>query len=686
MPDIRRHISALIVRRRIAMLVMGATLLVIGGAVMVAYAEHTQYRERVRAQAVSDVSDVRAALESALANRLVLPDALVAYAVSRDGDVGGEFEGFARGLAESHRSYLGATGDDPAVRSLQLAPDGVVTHVFPLEGNEAAVGHDLLADPVRGPAVRRAIQERRFVLAGPFELLQGGLGLVGRAPIYESTDESEFWGFATVVLNFDEIAREVGLTSANRNGLVYALRGRDGLGADGEVFWGQDDVFERDPVILDVLVPNGTWQLAAHPTEGWPVFPLRATSLSILIVGAGLAGLVVAVILRWERERRTVTRVSEHLTRLIDSTTSPIVAVDSAGGISEWNRAMAELTGLTKSKAAASDFDELCGALCADLDDSATVKNAIQEVWSSESESAEFLVDIGSPPRTLVFHVTPRTEVDGSRGAVLVGHDMTERLEAEEIRGENLALARSARLKDEFLAGMSHELRTPLNAIIGLSSVLGRRTFGDLTDKQSEYIDQIGASGQHLLGLINDVLDLAKLDAEKVELDIETCDMRSVIAEAIDLVRPLAGRRGVAIADAPTGPPCVGTVDRRRVRQILVNLASNAAKFTERGGRMGVELEERSDSVAITVWDTGVGIDSDKQQLLFEPFLQVDGSLSREQEGTGLGLAIAAKLVALHGGSIMVESRPGRGSRFTVVLPIVVPGPGGEVSKSVVAA
>jgi PAS domain S-box-containing protein len=432
-------------------------------------------------------------------------------------------------------------------------------------------------------------------------------------------------------------------------------------------------VFDGDPVTLDVLVPNGNWQVAAHPIEGWPRFPLRATSLGILVVGAALAALVVAVLLRWERERRTVIRVSEHLTRLIDSTTSPIVSVDSSGRISEWNRAMAELTGLSKKDAAAAEFNELCAVLCADSTAFTAVKNAVEKVWSSESESAEILVDVGTPPRTLVFHVTARTEVDGNRGAVLVGHDITERLEAEEIRGENLALARSARLKDEFLAGMSHELRTPLNAIIGLSSVLGRRTFGDLTDKQSQYIDQIEASGQHLLGLINDVLDLAKLDAEKVELDVETCDMRSVVGEALDLVRPLAGRRGVAIADLPTGPPYLVAVDRRRLRQVLVNLASNAAKFTERGGRMGVELEERGDALDVTVWDTGVGIESDKQQLLFEPFLQVDGSLSREQEGTGLGLAIASKLVALHGGSITVQSRPGRGSQFTVTLPVGVP-------------
>ena len=657
-----------LIRRQSSLLVAGAALLVMVGALVVAYAEHTQYRERVRAQTVSDVSNVRAALESALANRLVLPDALAALSIAHRGDVASEFDHFARGLAESHRSYLGATGDDAAVRSLQLAPDAVVTFVFPLEGNEAALGHDLLADPVRGPAVRRAIDERRFVLAGPFELVQGGTGLVGRTPIY--LDDDSFWGFATVVLNFEEVAREAGLASSERNGFTYTLRGRDGLGAEGEVFWGDVRVFDRNPVLLDVLVPNGTWQVGALPTDGWPLFPLRPVSLVILAVGAALATLVVVVLVRWERERQAVTRMSDNLTRLVDSTTSPIVAVDAAGWITEWNRAMVELTGLSREVATAARFEDLCGVVCTPDVESSRTRRAVEAVAAGELETGEATVTIGSPPRTVAFIVTARMGPDGSRGAVLVGHDITARLEAERMRTENVALARTARLKDEFLAGMSHELRTPLNAIIGLSSVLGRRTFGELSDKQSEYVDQISASGQHLLGLINDVLDLAKLDADRVELELGPCDLTSVIGETLDLIRPLAARRGVSVDLAPVGNESVVVGDRRRLLQILVNLASNAVKFTERGGRMGVELEGRAEQIAVTVWDTGIGIDLESQHLLFEPFLQVDGSLSRQQEGSGLGLAIASKLVGLHGGSISVDSLPGRGSRFTMVLPV----------------
>jgi PAS domain S-box-containing protein len=364
-----------------------------------------------------------------------------------------------------------------------------------------------------------------------------------------------------------------------------------------------------------------------------------------------------------------VSRVSDNLTRLVDSTTSPILAVDPERAIVEWNKAMQSLTGLRRDAASSMTLEDWCELVCGSDRESAALMRAVETVSHGSDQSAEVQVTTGSPTRTLVFTITGRVESDGRLGAVLFGHDITARLEAESVRSENLALARSARLKDEFLAGMSHELRTPLNAVIGLSSVLRRRTFGDLTEKQESYLGQIEASGQHLLGLINDVLDLAKLDAEKLEIDLEACVLESVVSEAVDLVRPMAARGGVSVAPVPhTSHLVLG--DRRRLRQILVNLCSNAVKFTEPGGEMGVEVETGGDHVAVTVWDTGVGIDRSKLNLLFEPFQQVDGSLSREREGSGLGLAIASKLASLHHASIEVDSVPGRGSRFTVRLPV----------------
>lgn len=656
--QIRRPASR---RLRAGLMALAATGFVLFGAGAVAYAEHSQYEARVRAQVISNASEVRAELESALANRLVLADALAALAAAHAGDVASEFDGFAQGLAASHRSYLGRSGADPALRSLQLAPDAIVTYVFPREGNEAAIGHDLLADPLRGAAVQRAIDERRFVLAGPFDLLQGGLGLVGRNPIYV---EDEFWGFATVVINFDVIASEVGLSGGGDT--LFAVRGRDGTGSDGEVFFGDSHVFGHDPVTLDVLVPNGTWEVAAHPTDGWPVFPTRLPSLLILAAGILMAAGISISILRSASSREALEVVSDDRQRLIDSTTSPVFAVDSRGVITEWNRATEDLSGIDRALAIGRSPTEVLEQIL-EPGDLRLIAEAIERVATDGTPGTASVKT--SDGVVLSFTIAPRPTHGGATGVVCIGQDVTARIEAEAMRAENVALERSSRLKDEFLAGMSHELRTPLNAVIGLSKVLGRETFGGLTEKQANYVNQIERSGEHLLTLINDILDLARLDAAQTELDIESVDIEDLVRESLDLIAPMARRRGLVVDSPEAGVGGAAVIDRRRVRQVLVNLLANAVKFTEPGGALGVEIDSGGSDVRVTVWDTGIGIPLDRQHLLFEPFLQLDGSLTRATEGSGLGLAIAAKLVRLHGGEISVDSSPGTGSRFTVTFP-----------------
>jgi signal transduction histidine kinase len=215
---------------------------------------------------------------------------------------------------------------------------------------------------------------------------------------------------------------------------------------------------------------------------------------------------------------------------------------------------------------------------------------------------------------------------------------------------------------------MSHELRTPLNAVIGFSEVLIQRMFGDLTDKQEEYLKDIFSSGQHLLSLINDILDLSKIEAGRMELAISEFDLPGAIENVLILMRERAGRRGVTLGR--TVDERLGTIhaDERKVKQVLLNLLSNALKFTPEGGRIDVRAGFRDGVVEIAVTDTGIGIAPEDHEAVFEEFRQV-GHASRGVEGTGLGLALSRKFVALHGGRIWVESAIGHGATFTFSLP-----------------
>ena len=242
-----------------------------------------------------------------------------------------------------------------------------------------------------------------------------------------------------------------------------------------------------------------------------------------------------------------------------------------------------------------------------------------------------------------------------------------------EIADKSRQLEAASQHKSEFLANMSHELRTPLNAVIGFSEVLLQRMFGELTEKQDEYLKDIYASGQHLLSLINDILDLSKIEAGRMELAPASFHLPGALENAVTLVRERASRHGIALElDVE---PALGEVtgDERKVKQVVLNLLSNAVKFTPEGGRIALKAARREGAVEISVSDTGIGIAPEDQGAIFEEFRQV-GSDERKREGTGLGLTLAQKFVELHGGRIWVESAPGRGSTFTFTLPDSRPG------------
>lgn len=276
-------------------------------------------------------------------------------------------------------------------------------------------------------------------------------------------------------------------------------------------------------------------------------------------------------------------------------------------------------------------------------------------------------------------------------GAFYTGiiRDITERKHAEEAlqaltasleqkvweRTAELEVARDQALtatqhKSEFLANMSHELRTPLNAVIGFSEVLLERMFGELNRKQEEYLGDILGSGRHLLALINDILDLAKIESGRMELDLGTFDLPAVLNSTFMLIREQAMRQRIHVSldiDHRLGR---FTADERKLKQILLNLLSNAVKFTQDEGALSLKAVLQNDGVEISVTDTGIGIEPEIQQKIFDEFFQVGGHL-RKQEGTGLGLAVTKKFIELHGGRIWVQSAKGQGSTFTFTLPIL---------------
>ena len=362
---------------------------------------------------------------------------------------------------------------------------------------------------------------------------------------------------------------------------------------------------------------------------------------------------------------------------LFESNIDALMTTDSGGIITDVNNQMEALTGCTR--------DELIGAPFKNsFTDPARAQTAIQIVLNEKKVTNYELTAHARDGKETMVSYNATTFYDRERrlqGVFAAARDVTERHRADEnlrralneLNKANAELAQTSRLKDEFLANMSHELRTPLNAILGLSESLLEQVSATLTPRQVKSITTISTSGQHLLMLINDILDLSKIEAGKLELVYETVQVEDFCQSCLVFVRTQAMQKKINVAFTHDDGVATIPADAKRLKQVLVNLLTNAVKFTPEGGRIGltVQTSPAEAVVRFTVWDTGIGIAPTDAAKLFRAFTQIDSGLSRAQEGTGLGLALVAKLVELQGGSVTLESEPGTGSRFIVTLPLV---------------
>jgi len=367
---------------------------------------------------------------------------------------------------------------------------------------------------------------------------------------------------------------------------------------------------------------------------------------------------------------------------LIESNIDALMTTDPLGIITDVNKQMETLTGCTR--------DELIGAPFKNcFTDPERAKAGIKLVLNERKVTDYELTARARDGKETLVSYNATTFYDRERklqGVFAAARDVTEKKAAEValrqahdgLRRANAELDQTGRLKDEFLANMSHELRTPLNAILGLSEALLEQVSGSLTPRQVKSITTISTSGAHLLTLINDILDLSKIESGKLELNPDTVKVKEFCESCLVFVRTQAMQKHIDVAFEYDGRLEKFSADPKRLKQILVNLLTNAVKFTPEGGRIGltVAAPKGGHVVRFTVWDTGIGITPENEQKLFRAFTQIDSGLTRAQEGTGLGLAMVAKLVELHGGNVALESKLGEGSRFIVTLPQISRVPG----------
>lgn len=445
-----------------------------------------------------------------------------------------DFNRLAESIYKAHKGLV----------NIAAAPDMVIRYVYPLEGNEAAVGLDYTTHPRQRVAALAVKESGEPVIAGPVNLVQGGTALIGRFPVYVNEEgEKRFWGIVSTPLDTRQLYEQTGLMDPNLS-VIVGLRGKDGKGAIGEQFFGPDDLFQRDVLTMPVLIFSGQWELGVLPKAGW--IEEAPNGLAIRLLTGTVYGLLVVLIVL----------INVYVVRLDRS------------------------------------------------------------------------------------------------------------------RSKEMELSRA---KSRFLAHMSHEVRTPLNGISGVAQLLRR---SDLDDDQTGLADIIVSSVDSLNDLLNNILNLSKLESGRFHLNEEVIEFDPFIASFLNVIRIQAEQKQLDFRYS--GVPAdrrVIMADGTILRQILWNLLSNALKFTQSGSVrldvLSIQMEESGlPGIQLVVTDTGIGIAKERQEAIFEGYIQEERGTGKQFGGTGLGLAIVKRLVEEVGGSIELESDKGRGSRFSVAFPV----------------
>ena len=503
-----------------------------------------------RAQAWHEAGNLRVLIESELNASAHIASGIATYIVARQGQVA--TSDITPMLAELYRQGR-------HIRNIGIAPGNRLSHIYPLIGNEAALGLYYPDHPTQWPAVRRAIEKRQPSLAGPTPLQQGGEALIYRIPVYI---EQKYWGMISTVIDNERLFRH--LRSLGRSlPAGFALRGRDGKGSDGEVFMGNPSAFNGNSLLLDIQIPGGSWQMAAPLPQTGNNPTLRLAVWSIALLLTGLCYLLLRALIR-QGETLQALRQTE--------------------------------------RALSGQRDRL------------------------EEE------------------VRKRT---------------SELLRAKE-KAEQASQAKS-----RFLANISHEIRTPLNAVIGLTHILRRQ---HPRPEQADKLQRIDVAATHLLQLLNNILDLARIEAGKLELLHEPL-AGAALAETLQaMFGEQLRQRCIAFSiDFSALPPSLYG-DPLRLGQMLINYVGNAAKFTTHGEiAVTADCLQDNDTQALirfNVRDSGIGLSNEQATRIFAPFEQADNSTTRRFGGSGMGLAICRVLARAMGGECGVDSRLGQGSHF----------------------
>ncbi len=590
-------------------------------------------------------------------------------------------------------------GGNDSIINIAVAPDLVISMIYPIEGNEGALGLNYRENAEQLPAVQKALNTGRNVLAGPINLAQGGVGLIMRAPLYYSENQGSSagqnirnqprsQGIVSVVLDYQKFLDQTGISQAATK-YDLLIDAADPVGTDGSVsLFGDPAVKDQDPVKLDFDFAFENWHLLATPKGGWPD---RSTSqweerLVMAIVASSLLALLGYIL--WLAETRKSARML--LSDGIEALNDGFVMFDKDDRLILSNAKYQELYNLpSELLRPGTPFKDIVKA--GFKGGKLSSGNMGEEEWIAKRVHAR---RVGGALQE-EHHLADGKVIKVSDQLMQNGHSVGLRVDMTEFSKAKAAAEAASEAKSDFMGLLSHELRTPLTVILGVArlsanarllgpskellaaletrdadpkelEVLANRMF----DQLSGMMDRMIQSGEHLLHLINEMLDIAKIEAGSLTIIPTVCDTSEIVDPVVQQLTTLSSAKGLEFQVSSDQGSVY--VDKVRTRQILFNLVGNAIKFTE-AGRVKLTVTVDENTAVFEVCDTGNGIPADEYDSIFDAFYQIDSTATRRAGGTGMGLAISRSLAELQGGTLTVASTMGEGSCFSLTLPTTAP-------------
>ncbi|MBJ6138930.1 response regulator [Marinobacter litoralis] len=643
----------------------------------------TKHLEK-QAEIADQLFNVRGRLETELNSRLHLTHGLAGFVRAGPQNIDRDtFHSFATVLGKSISG----------IRSLQLAPGGVVDFLWPEATNSPALGHNLLKDPKRREVAQKSIDMRELWIAGPLQLIQGGIALIGRLPVFLPSQEAElgdresFWGFATVLIDLDTLLSISEFHEVSTN-LNIAIRGRNGLGSEGETFVGSEAVFNGAYQSATISMPAGSWELGVAVPSA-PTFRniSGGTWLSLICGALALAAFIYALMrlpFRYlqavDTARQALANSNARFKDAIEALPDGFAVYDDDDRLVRFNKRYREFFSQEKLPLSLGlTFEQILDITINSgvyqlPDESKAARDAFREMRVSHHsnpsrDGLELALSNGRWLRAVESRVP-------SGGTVIAYTDVSELKKKEhEIASEKLRAESANDAKTAFLATVSHELRTPLNAILGMLNLL--QLSGRLQPQDQEHIDVTHDSAEHLLNLLNELLDLSKMEANKLELECNDFNLAAIARKTLKLSGSKAKQKDIDLVENFASEANIMVRgDAGRLQQILLNLLSNGIKFTDIGSvtlaLSGEKVSSGKILFCFRIDDTGIGFAPDQASALFKPFSQLDSTASRKHEGTGLGLVICKRLVELMGGTITAHGEIGNGASFELRIPFQV--------------